>query len=137
MRDIFRPDTLRREVIPLAIFALIVAVVFLMAFFNDEDLPGADMAVSWTMRAMGGLIAVIATFGLFWRALNGETLDLQFGFVLALLAGLLLVNVHWALAISLGLIGVALIIREMWMRHVSGSRATGADYSAPGDRPLP
>ena len=137
MRDIFRPDALRREVIPLAVFALIAAVIFLIAFFNDEDLPGADIAVAWTMRAMGGLIAVVATFGLFWRALNGEPLELQFGFVLALLAGLLLVNVHWSLAIALGLIGVALIVREVWLRYLPSEPTSSTAYSAPIDQGSP
>jgi Na+/proline symporter len=137
MRDIFRPDTLRREVIPLAVFALIVAVIFLIALFNNLNLVGADLAVTWTMRATGGLIAVVATFGLFWRALNGEPLEMQFGFVLALLAGLLLVSVHWSLAIALGIIGVALIAREVWLRYSPGAGASGADYSPPVDRPMP
>src|SRR5438045_2396475 len=113
MRNIFKDDDLQREVIPLAIFALVVLVIFLIALFNNGNLPGAEMAVSWTMRAIGGLIAVVATFGLFWRALNGDPLELQFGFVLALLGGLLLVNVHWSLAIALALIGLALIVREI------------------------
>jgi hypothetical protein len=72
----------------------------------------------------GRWVSVVATFGLFWRALNGEPLEMQFGFVLALLAGLLLVGVHWSLAIALGIIGVALIAREVWSRYwPSGSSA--------------
>jgi hypothetical protein len=131
MRNIFRPETLWREVIPIGFFALIVLVVFLIAFFNTEDLVGAQGALIWTMNAVGVLLAVLATFGLFWRALQGDPLDLQFGFVLALLAGLLLVNVHWSLAIALGLIGVSLIAREVWVGR------TGSRYSPPPDRPLP
>ena len=130
MRDIFRPEALRREVIPIGIFALIVLIIFLIAFFNREDLAGAQGALLWTMNAVGVLLAVLATFGLFWRALQGDPLDLQFGFVLALLAGLLLVNVHWSLAIALGLIGVSLIAREVW-----GGGPRGR-YSSSSDRPM-
>jgi hypothetical protein len=134
MRDIFRPEALWREVIPLGVFALAVLLIFLMAFFNTQDLPGAEAAVVWTMRAIGALLAVLATFGLFWRALNGDPLDLQFGFVLALLAGLLLVNVHWSLAIALGGIGIGLILREIWLGR-AGRPSTG--YTPPSDRPMP
>ena len=130
MRDIFQPDALRREVIPLAVFALIVLVIFIIAS-TFQNVAEAEFAVNWTMRAMGGLIAIVATFGLFWRALNGEPLELQFGFVLALLAGLLLVNVHWSLAIALGSIGVALIVREIWLRYVPSSGASSSGYSPP------
>jgi hypothetical protein len=130
MRDIFRPETLWREVIPIGVFALIVLIIFLIAFFNPEDLGGAQVALFWTMNAVGALLAVLATFGLFWRALQGDPLDLQFGFVLALLAGLLLVNVHWSLAIALGVIGVSLIAREIWVGR------PGSRYSPSSDRPL-
>ena len=131
MRDIFRPETLWREVIPIAIFALLVLIVFLIAFYNTEDLAAAQGALFWTMNAVGALLAVLATFGLFWRALHGDPLDLQFSFVLALLAGLLLVNIHWSLAIALGVIGVSLIAREIWAGR------PGSRYSPPSDRPMP
>jgi hypothetical protein len=138
MREIVRPDVLWREVMPLAVFALIIAVVFLIALFSGaDDLAEADMALSWTVRLVGALVAVVATFGLFWRALNGASLDLQFGFVMALLAGLLLLGVHWSLAIALGAIGVALIVREVYSRFYGGPRRTDADYAAPTDRPIP
>jgi hypothetical protein len=137
MREIFRPETLWREVIPMAVFALIVLLIFLIALFSDRYRPDMDLAVMLTMRAVGGLIAIVATFGLFWRALHGDALELQFGFVLALLAGLLLVNVHWALAIALGIIGVALIVREVWLRYFPAASAAGTGYSAPADRPMP
>jgi hypothetical protein len=124
MREIVRPETLWREVIPIAAFTLIIAIIFLIALVNGPDLAAASAAVQWTMAFVGALVSVVATFGLFWRALNGEPLEMQFGFVLALLAGLLLVGVHWSLAIALGIIGVALIAREVWSRYwPSGSSA--------------
>jgi Na+/proline symporter len=137
MREIFRPETLWREVIPLAIFALVVAIIFLLALVNARGLSDADYAVAWTMRAAGGLIAIVATFGLFWRALHGDPLELQFGFVLALLAGLLLVNVHWSLALTLGIIGVALIVREIWLRNFPSARESDAGVATQSDRPRP
>jgi hypothetical protein len=138
MREIIRQDVLWREVLPLAAFALIVALVFMIAMFSGgEDLADADYALTWTVRLVGALVAVVATFGLFWRAMNGASLELQFGFVLALLAGLLLLGIHWSLAIALGAIGVALIVREAYSRFFVGSRRTDADYPAPMDRPMP
>ena len=133
MREIIRPEVLWREVIPLAVVAVLVALVFIIALINADDLGDAGVAVMWTMNLVGALIAVIAAFGLFWRALNGEPLEMQFGFVLALLAGLLLVNIHWSLAIALAVIGVALIVRQLCIGRVPAS--TG-DYTSPADRPV-
>jgi hypothetical protein len=138
MREIIRPETLWRDVIPLAIFAGIAALIFLIAILNTtEDLTDADIAVSWTMRLLGALVSIVATFGLFWRALNGEPLDRQFGFVLALLGGLLLMGVHWSLAIALGLIGVALIGREIWSGLYRGAGPPDPNYPTTTSRTDP
>ena len=140
MREIIRTETLWRDVIPLAVFAAVVLLLFLIALMSDaENLNDTDVAVGWTMRLVGALIAVVSMFGLFWRALNGEPLELRFGFVLALLAGLLLIGVHWSLAVALGVIGVALIARELWTGYAGRGRAgdTGYVTNVPPDRPLP
>src|SRR5689334_17483862 len=100
MRQIFRQEALWREVIPIGIFALVVLLIFIIVRVSADDAVDTartEFAMSWTMRAIGGLIAIVAAFGLFWRALNSDALELQFSFVLALLAGLLLVTVHWSL----------------------------------------
>lgn len=135
MRQIFRPEVLWRDVIPLAVFAIIVLLIFIIA--TRDIHPDADLAVSWTMRALGGWIALVATFGLLWRALHSDALELQFSFVLALLAGLLLVNVQWSLAIALGALGVALIVREIWAGGSVARRTSDVGYVPPSERPMP
>jgi hypothetical protein len=50
---------------------------------------------------------------------------MQFGYVLALLAGLLLLSVHWSLAIALAAIGVALIVRGIIVRSSSATAPPG------------
>ena len=126
MREIIRPELLWREVIPLAVAAGVVALVFLIALpliDIPDDRDDAEAAVEWTREVLGTLIAVVAAFGMFWRALNGEPLELQFGYVLALLAGLLLISVHWSLALALAAIGVALIVRGIVVRTPAAEAA--------------
>ena len=138
MREIIRPEVLWREMIPIAVMLLIVLVVFIIAFNgidSPEDEAEANAALGWTLQAFGALLAVIAAFGLFWRALNGDPLDLQFSYVLALFAGLLLFQIHWSLAVALGAIGVAMIIRSIWAPYPA-TRAGVADLTTPTtDRP--
>jgi hypothetical protein len=134
MREIIRPELLWREVIPLAVAAGVVALVFLVALpmINvPDDRDDAEAAVEWTREIMGTLIAVVAAFGMFWRALNGEPLELQFGYVLALLAGLLLIGVHWSLALALAAIGVALIVRGIIVRSPAATAAPGSAVDRP------
>jgi hypothetical protein len=135
MREIIRPELLWREVIPLAVAAGVAALLFLIAVNSINtvaDKDEAQNAVIWTRQVMGGLIAIVAAFGMFWRALNGEPLELQFGYVLALLAGLLLISIEWSLAIALAAIGVALIVRGIIVRSTTTTAATGTAV----DRPL-
>jgi hypothetical protein len=134
MREIIRPELLWREVIPLAVAAGVVALVFLIALpMIDvaDDRDDAEAAVEWTREIMGTLIAVVAAFGMFWRALNGEPLELQFGYVLALLAGLLLISVHWSLALALAAIGVALIVRGIIVRSPAATATTTSTVDRP------
>ena len=134
MREIIRPELLWRVVIPLAVAAGVVALVFLIALpaLNTADgRADAERAVEWTREVMGTLIAVVAAFGMFWRALNGEPLELQFGYVLALLAGLLLINAHWSLALALAAIGVALIVRGIIVRSPAAPVAAGTAVDRP------
>jgi hypothetical protein len=128
MREIIRPELLWREVIPLAVAVGVAAFLFLVAVNSintADDMVEAQNAVNWTRHVMGGLVAVAAAFGMFWRALNGEPLEMQFGYVLALLAGLLLLSVHWSLAIALAAIGVALIVRGIIVRSPSATAPPG------------
>jgi hypothetical protein len=134
MREIIRPELLWREVIPLAVAAGVAAFVFLIAVNSIntvDDMVEAQNAVNWTRHVMGGLIAIAAAFGMFWRALNGEPLELQFGYVLALLAGLLLLSVEWSLALALAAIGVALIVRGIMVRSPATSAASGTTVDRP------
>src|SRR5688572_14193257 len=128
MREIMRRDVLWNEVLPLVVFLAVVLLIFGIALGNDEDLPEMNMAVAWTMRFIGALMAILAAFGLFWRVVQGEGLERQFGFVMLLLAGLLLVDVHWSLAIALGAIGVGLIVRAIMLRDYSAASGTATDY---------
>ena len=140
MREIIRPEVLWREVIPIAVVLLLVLVVFAIAASQIESLGDYDegsAALTWTLHAFGAILAIIAAFGLFWRALNGDPLDLQFSYVLALFAGLLLYDIEWSLAIALGAIGVAMIIRSIWVRYPA-ARVGDAEYvTTPVDRPIP
>ncbi|HJQ82102.1 MAG TPA: hypothetical protein VJ828_19210 [Lacipirellulaceae bacterium] len=134
MREIIRPELLWREVIPLAVAAGVVALVFLIALpliDIPDDRDDAEAAVEWTREVLGTLIAVVAAFGMFWRALNSEPLELQFGYVLALLAGLLLINAHWSLALALAAIGVALIVRGIIVRSPAATTAAGTAVDRP------
>jgi hypothetical protein len=134
MREIIRPELLWREVIPLAVAAGVVALVFLVALPMidiDDDRIDAEAAVEWTRDVIGTLIAAVAAFGMFWRALNGEPLEMQFGYVLALLAGLLLISPNWSLALALAAIGVALIVRGIIVRSPAATAATDTAVDRP------
>ena len=97
----------------------IVAVVLLFAIIrvnsdNPMDVSGNEVALNWTQRAVGGLIAATAACALLLRGSANDTLERQFGLVLPLLGGMLLATSNWALAIAIGAIGVAPIFKTIF-----------------------
>ncbi|HZL42093.1 MAG TPA: hypothetical protein VFD66_02290 [Verrucomicrobiae bacterium] len=67
-------------------------------------------AISLTVLAAGGLIALVSLFVLLQRGLSGQPLDQSLPLVFALLGGLLMYQVNWGVALAFGLIGSAAII---------------------------
>ena len=107
------------------VFAVLAVLVFGIVRSNSDpgSVLGNETALNWTLRALGSLLAVTSAFAILVRGLASESLERQFGFVLPLLAGMLLVNNHWSLALSLGAVGVALIVKEIAARRQEGQAA--------------
>ena len=117
-----------RQRVPFVVFAIFVVIVSIVAI-NIGDLPKAQTALQWTMGVIGGLFAILSTFGLFFRAVKGEPLERQFAFVLTLLAGLLLVEIHWALAVVLwGASGFVDSPASYFLVACSASKSAGETY---------
>jgi hypothetical protein len=100
-----------------AVLLFVVVAVFLFLGVNSvardpKEVLSIELALTWTVRMLGGLIAAIAAFALLMRGLGGETLERQYGFAMPLLAGLALMWQHWMPVAALGLLGVALILRH-------------------------
>jgi hypothetical protein len=77
-----------------------------------------NFAVSLTVLASGGLMAVVSLFALLQRGLKGQSLDQSLPLVLALLGGLLLYQVNWGAALAFGMIGTATIVTQ----HLGGPK---------------
>jgi hypothetical protein len=77
-----------------------------------------NFAVSLTVLASGGLMAVVSLFALLQRGLKGQSLDQSVPLVMALLGGLLLYQMNWGVALALGMIAAAAIV----MQHLDGPK---------------
>jgi hypothetical protein len=69
-----------------------------------------NFAVSLTVLASGGLMAVVSLFALLQRGLKGQSLDQSVPLVMALLGGLLMYQMNWGVALALGMIATAAIV---------------------------
>jgi len=70
-----------------------------------------EFALHWTMRFFGAVTAVVAAVGLLFVAGSKGSLERQLDLVLPLLGGLLLLNANWGLALAVGAITVAWLVR--------------------------
>lgn len=103
------------------LFFIVLLVVFAVVRGNAQDprnLVENEAALNWTLRAVGSLVAAVAAFALLLRGMASESLERQFGLALPLLGGMFLVNAHWAIALALGAVGVALISRDGFAKPV-------------------
>jgi hypothetical protein len=98
------------------IFVVVVLAVFVFVRVNGDDSDSSvrnEAALTWTLHAIGSLMAATAAFALLLRALASETLERQFELVPPLLAGVLLLSTHWSVALALAAVGVALIVKQI------------------------
>jgi len=92
---------------------LFVTIVTAVTLDDPQSIIYGEFVMRWIPQAVGVFIASIAALGLLLKCLSGANLEQLSPFVLPLLAGLLLMSVHWALAISVGLIAFAIVVKHI------------------------
>lgn len=108
-------------------FLILLFVFFVLALWLSRitlgsswpERSGLSFAVSMTVLAAGGLIAVVSLFVLFQRGLSGQSLDQSLPLLITLLGGLLLYQYNWGAALAIGMIGTAAILAQ----HLGGPKA--------------
>ena len=86
----------------------------------------------WTTRAIGVFVATVASLGVLTLAIQGAPLERIAQLIPAILAGMLLIEIHWVLAIPLAAIAVVYAVRDITLpfAHTRDDSA-----SAEPDRP--
>ncbi len=92
---------------------LLTAIGYITTLHGPNYMVEAEFSLAWITRAIGVFIATVASLGLLLKSLGGESLDRLVSLTLPLLAGLLLNQAHWPIAIALGVIAVAVVVREI------------------------
>ena len=126
---------LRVPVVMGVLIALLILVLVLLVcaaqFDTNADREEAEFALDWITRAVGSFIATVAAVALLIAALVGARLPQHFAFVPALLAGLLLVEIHWALALSLGALPLVFLLRRGPVERIALGRSSAPVSEAP------
>ena len=115
-------------------YVVLLVGLFLAALLFGRQRLGLDiserfewtLALGWAISAAGGGVAAISAFLLLQRAMNGATLQQVLPLLIALLAGLLLYQSHWAIAVALAAIVVAWSVTE-FLRPSRGTKQDGQD----------
>ena len=114
-----------REAAPSSIMKIRTLFILLFVFFAAvlwicrvkigtqwPERVDVNFAVSLTVLASGGLMAVVSLFALLQRGLKGQSLDQSVPLVMALLGGLLMYQMNWGVALALGMIATAAIVMQ-------------------------
>jgi hypothetical protein len=100
------------------IVAIILAFAFVLFLVGTmtkvENKVDLEFGVSWAMRTMGSLIAVIAAAAILLQSFAAApTLSRLSPFVFALFGGLVLVNQHWSALLAFTLLSLAMVVKEI------------------------
>lgn len=101
--------------IPILIIFCIVTLILVISATTarQSELAGTHATISLIASSLGGLIAVLSAILLLLRAAAGYPLKELAPLTLPLLAGILIVRFHWGVATVLGVLSIALFVREM------------------------
>jgi hypothetical protein len=95
---------------------LVVFLIFVLIGMNSTPRqPGfaaIEFALQYTIRFFGAVVAVTSALGLLLIATAKGQLERQVSFVLPLLAGLLVTNANWGLALAAGAVAVAWLLKK-------------------------
>ncbi|HEY3899507.1 MAG TPA: hypothetical protein VGM54_12880 [Chthoniobacter sp.] len=96
------------------LFLVVFCVMILIALNCEPRMPGATIvstAFDWTLRLLGGLIAVAAAIGMLLVGAGHGSFQRQIVLVPPLLAGVLLLSANWGAALGLGVVVAVWIYR--------------------------
>lgn len=88
-------------------------IVVIVTYSTLSKHPDNQLKLTLITTTIGGLIALISSVLLMLRAASGTNLQEVMPLTIPLLAGVLIASYHWAIAVILGTICLALIIRDM------------------------
>ena len=99
---------------------LLCIVLFLLVLVFGAEIThpkvsgseGFEFALQWSIRALGGIVAVVSAVGMVLIAAAHGPFERQFGLVLPLLGGLMLWQLHWSLGVAIAAVVVAWLVGE-------------------------
>lgn len=106
---------------------LFVAIGLSARFGEVRHTVHAEFALTWITRAMGVFIAAVAALALLVESLEGKPAERIFRLVFPLLAGLLLIEKHWSLAVALGAMALGFVVKEIVALYVRRGPDAGPD----------
>ena len=118
----FRPrrQTQKKTITPLQIavavvvlFGIVMFVSFTVTSVNPPKMMHAEFAIRWLIQVIGFFMAATSSLMLLVRCVGSGGLKGVEVSIVPLLAGLMMMQSNWSLALAIALIVVAIIVREI------------------------
>lgn len=121
-------------VVVLAAFTLLLPVALGVSatFGSSQNAAQAESALRWIARAVGAFIAAVAALTMLVEGLDGQGAQRLSRMAFPLLAGLLLIEMHWSLALALGAVVLGVVVKEIVALFVGRSQQTEAEQQPCG-----
>jgi len=111
----------------LAVMFFVFIAFVIWAVVADEmrsDAQVVELGWQFVFRTVGGLVAAVALVELIVEGLRGGLSTDLVPWAMVLLGGVLLIGFHWAVALSLGAVAVAIVVKEAFGRKAATAEAS-------------
>jgi hypothetical protein len=106
---------MKNQNIPVMVVFVVLSVILVISALSTRSVNFAEsqLKITFLTSTLGGLIALMSAVLLLFRAASGQDFTRLLPLTLPLLAGVLIVSFHWTVAVTLGVLGLALLVRDM------------------------
>ena len=93
-----------RILVSVAFGVTLFVAVSLALNINDSDLGRMEFGITFIARVLGIFMAAVSSFVLLLKGIDGATMEKMIPMTLPLLAGVVLIEPHWTIALALAVV---------------------------------
>ena len=113
-----------RILVSVAFGVSLFASIVLVADMREPDLMRMEFGITFIARVLGIFMAAVSSFVLLLKGIDGATMEKMIPMTLPLLAGVVLIEPHWTIALALAVVVLGVSIGHIIQTTIASRRAS-------------